>query len=251
MVNLKKYTKLKYSKKSAIKSLSRGHLRRSSGRSKSGNILVRSRGGGVSVRYRIVDFYRGIWNVNAVVVGIEYTTYRRPPLACVSYSIGVLSYILLIDGLRIGSIIKAGLDTKVKYGSSSLLLYMPINRYISLISMTPGGRSVFSRGACTYSKIVKKKRFKFYITLKSGAVKQVSPFSCATYGIIYKPSFKLNSRIIKNAGLSRRLGLRPKVRGLAMNPVDHPHGGGEGKKSTKASPRNIWGFIFKNKKTAK
>lgn len=128
---------------------------------------------------------------------------------------------------------------------------MPINRHLSTVGLAPNRVAIFSRAACAYSKIVKKKKFVFYIMLKSGCIKKVSPFAAATYGIVYKPSFILNNKLLANAGRSRRLGYRPKVRGVAMNPIDHPHGGGEGKKSAKAAPRNLWGFMFKNKRTAR
>lgn len=242
---------LKYSKKYSLKFLSEGNFKRSSGRSRGGKLLVRARGSGISHRLRIVDFYRGIWNISAVVIGIEYTSYLYPPVACLSYYAGIMAYIRLVAGLRIGSTITSGfLSTPAKIGNSSILLSVPINRHISTVGFLAAQAAVFSRAACTYSKIIKKKKFQSYILLKSGIIKTVSPFANATYGIIYKPSFVLNGRIFSKAGHARRLGFRPKVRGVAMNPVDHPHGGGEGKKSAKASPRNVWGFMFKDKRTA-
>jgi len=154
--------------------------------------------------------------------------------------LGVLAYIRLISGLRVGSTIIAGsLNTPSKIGNSSLLLSIPVNRYISTVGASAAQAGIFSRASCTYSKIIKKKRFQCYIMLKSGIVKNVSPVAQATYGIIHRPSFILNSGNSSKAGQYRRLGYRPKVRGVAMNPIDHPHGGGEGKKSTKASPRNV------------
>lgn len=247
-----KHALLKYSKKSSLKILSIGNFKRSAGRSSKGKLLIRSRGSGVSRRLRVVDFYRGIWNVPAVIIGIEYTSYWYPPLACLSYYIGVLSYIRLLAGLRVGSAITSGfLSTPGSVGNSSILLFIPINKHINTVGFSINKAAVFSRASCAYSKIIKKKRFQIYITLKSGTVKSVSPFAQATYGTLYKPSFVLNNKILSKAGHSRKLGFRPKVRGVAMNPIDHPHGGGEGKKSGKASPRNIWGFMFKNRRTTR
>jgi len=251
MKSLSVYIKNKrYSKVSSLKLLSCGGFRRTSGRSKRGVILVRHRGGGVFVRRRCVDLYRGLWNVKGVVVGVEYVGYRYPLVVCISYFIGVLCYISLIKGLRLGSTIIAGGFTPKKIGDSSLLIKMPVNKHICFVGKHVNSFAIFSRAASTYSKIIRKKKFIYYIKIKTGAVIKVSPFAIATLGVVYKSSFILNNSHNKNAGVSRRLGFRPKVRGVAMNPVDHPHGGGEGKKSAKVSPKNIWGFIFKNKATS-
>ena len=221
-------------------------LARAFGRNNSGKITVNHKGGGHKRRYRKIDFNR-FTNSTGIVTTIEYDPNRSSFIASV-YDLKKFSftYILAPKDLKIGDIVKSGLKAEPKIGHSLPISNIPVGSYIHNVSPRIGASAQISRAAGTFSKLTENTLEQAKIELKSGEKRTISPSCYATIGIVSNDSNFL--RTLGKAGRSRWLNARPTVRGVAMNPVDHPHGGGEGKKSGK--DRTPWGKNNKRGKTS-
>jgi large subunit ribosomal protein L2 len=203
----------------------------------SGKATIRNKRGGHKKRYRQIDFNK-IENFTGVVYSIEYDPNRNSSIASVfNIKLNTFFYMIAPKDLEIGHIIKSGLEAEKKVGHSMSLRLVPTGCCIYNVSFTPNSIAKISRAAGTYSVITKKAEKYAQILLSSGARKLLSLNAFATIGIVSNELAYLTK--LGKAGRARWLGLRPTVRGVAMNPVDHPHGGGEGKKSGKR--KNPWG----------
>jgi large subunit ribosomal protein L2 len=230
-----------------FKSLTKG-LTKSGGRNNLGRITSRHRGGGHKRLYRLVDFKRNKMGVYAIVERIEYDPNRTAFIALIKYEDnGDYSYILSPANLKIGDKIISGADADIKTGNCLPLKNIPIGTIIHNVEMKPGKGGQIARSAGTYVSLVGKDSGYAQIKLASGELRMV-PLECkASIGTVSNADQK-NINIGK-AGRNRWLGRRPHVRGVAMNPVDHPHGGGEGKTSGGRHPVTPWGKPTKGKKT--
>lgn len=221
----------------------------SSGRNNRGVICVRARGGGYKRRYRIVDYSRFIENVPAFVVRLEFDPIRRKYLSLLCYSNGYLSYILSIRDLIPGDIIKSAtvfLSTGYSYHLSNL----PSGIFVNCLEFEPGNSGRIGRAPGVKCQVLSRviERNTGLVSLPSGEVRRFSLDCKATVGILLPfLGFYSNSKF--KAGRSRNLGFRPMVRGVAMNPVDHPHGGGEGRTSGGRPGVSPWGVLTKGFKT--
>ena len=229
-----------------VKALTEG-LTKSGGRNNKGRITSRRRGGGHKRTYRKVDFKRTKWNVPATVERLEYDPNRTAFIALIKYEDGELAYILAPQRLAPGDTIIAGEKVDVKPGNLMPLASMPIGTIIHNVEMKAGKGGQIARSAGAYAQLIGRDRGYAQIRLSSGEVRLVRVECVATVGAVSNPDQK-NIKLGK-AGRSRWLGRRPSVRGVAMNPVDHPHGGGEGRTSGGRHPVTPWGKPTKGKKT--
>lgn len=237
---------LSISKKPLLKSKVVGK-KNSSGRNNSGKITVFHKGGGVKKRYRKIDFDRKFNSMN-IVCTIEHDPNRNAFIASVFNFINKkFSYILAPQGLRIGDIVKSGLETEPSLGSSLPIANIPIGTPIYNVSSKQLNNAQISRSAGTFSVIKEKTETYTVIELSSGEQRYASSKCFASIGEVSKELYFLTR--LGKAGQSRWLNKRPAVRGVAMNPIDHPHGGGEGKKSGQL--RTPWGKPNQKGKTSK
>jgi large subunit ribosomal protein L2 len=221
----------------------------SGGRNNNGRVTVRFRGGGHKQAYRVVDFKRRKFNVNGRIERIEYDPNRTAFIALLKYDDGELSYILAPQRLAEGDIIVAGEHVDVKPGNAMPLGNMPIGTIVHNIEIKIGKGGQVARSAGTYAQIVGRDQDYVIMRLNSGEQRLVHGKCLGTVGAVSNPD-KMNTTVGK-AGRSRWLGRRPHNRGVTMNPVDHPHGGGEGRTSGGRHPVSPWGFPTKGKKTRK
>jgi large subunit ribosomal protein L2 len=229
-----------------VKALTEG-LTKSGGRNNKGRITARRRGGGHKRTYRIVDFKRTKWDVPATVERLEYDPNRTAFIALIKYEDGELSYILAPQRLAPGDTVIAGEKVDVKPGNVMPLANMPIGTIIHNVEMKAGKGGQIARSAGAYAQLIGRDRGYAQLRLSSGEVRIVRGECVATVGAVSNPDNQ-NIKLAK-AGRSRWLGRRPSVRGVAMNPVDHPHGGGEGRTSGGRHPVTPWGKPTKGKKT--
>lgn len=219
----------------------------STGRNNSGKITVKHKGGGHKKKYRKIKFLRTN-NSIGITCSIEYDPYRKANVASVfEFALNTFFYILAPKNLKTGDIIKSGDNAEMKIGHSLPLSKVPIGSCIHNVAPTIKSYGKISRSAGTFSKITEKTPEQIKIKLSSGQQQQLSPNCYATVGIVSNELVCLTQ--VGKAGRSRWLNKRPKVRGVAMNPIDHPHGGGEGKKSGKGL--NYWGKPVKGGKTGR
>ena len=228
------------------KSLVEG-LTKSGGRGGNGRVAVRFRGGGAKRLYRIVDFKRRKWDVLATVERLEYDPNRSAFIALVKYADGELNYILAPQRLKAGDEVVAGEKVDVKPGNAMPLRGMPIGTIIHNVEMKPEKGAQMARSAGAYAQLVGRDAGYAQIRLGSGELRMVLDGCMATVGAVSNPDH-MNQNLGK-AGRVRHMGFRPHVRGVAMNPVDHPHGGGEGKTSGGRHPVTPWGKPTKGRKT--
>ncbi|MGM0589805.1 MAG: 50S ribosomal protein L2 [Bacteroidota bacterium] len=228
-----------------LKSLTKGK-KRISGRSKNGRMTTRSRGGGHKRRYRAIDFARDKHNVPGKVQTIEYDPNRTARIALIAYADGEKRYIIAPDKLNVGDTIISGPDAAPDRGNALPMKNMPAGTFIHAIEMAPGQGAKLCRSAGTSAQMVAKTDKYVTVKLPSGEVRLLLGECYATVGSTSNPDHFNTSR--GKAGRSRWKGRRPKTRGVAMNPVDHPMGGGEGKASG-GHPRSPWGQSAKGKKT--
>lgn len=228
------------------KSLVEG-LTKSGGRGGGGRIAVRFRGGGAKRLYRIVDFKRRKWNVPATVERLEYDPNRSAFIALVKYADGELAYIIAPQRLKAGDEIIAGERVDVKPGNAMPLRGMPIGTIIHNVELKPMKGAQMARSAGAYAQLVGRDAGYAQIRLGSGELRMVLDTCMATVGAVSNQDH-MNQNLGK-AGRVRHMGFRPHVRGVAMNPVDHPHGGGEGKTSGGRHPVTPWGKPTKGRKT--
>jgi len=219
----------------------------SGGCNNNGRITVRWRGGGHKRRYRIVDFKRSKREVPAVVERIEYDPNRTAFIALIKYEDGELSYILAPQRLAVGDTIVSARQADVKPGNAMPLMAMPVGTIVHNVEMKPGRGGQIARSAGTYAQYVGRDAGYAILRLNSGEQRLVHQNCMATVGAVSNPDHANIS--IAKAGRNRWLGRRPSVRGVAMNPVDHPHGGGEGRTSGGRHPVTPWGQPTKGMRT--
>lgn len=229
-----------------LKSLTEG-LRKTGGRNNVGRITTRHIGGGHKRRYRLVDFKRTKRDVSAIVERLEYDPNRTAFIALIKYEDGEHSYILAPQRLGIGDQVIAGERADIKPGNAMPMKNMPVGTIIHNVEMKPGKGGQMARSAGTYVQLVGRDGPSVILKLSSGEVRKISGECMATIGALSNPDQK-NINLAK-AGRNRWLGVRPSVRGVAMNPIDHPHGGGEGRTSGGRHPCTPWGKPTKGKKT--
>ncbi|HBN85416.1 MAG TPA: 50S ribosomal protein L2 [Clostridiales bacterium] len=225
-------------------------LKKSGGRNVNGRITVRHQGGGAKRKYRIIDFKRNKDNVPATVKAIEYDPNRSAFIALLYYVDGEKSYIIAPDGLKVGDTVLSGRDIDIRPGNCLPLSSMPVGSLIHNVEMKPGKGGQIVRSAGNSAQLMAKEGKFAQIRLPSGEVRKV-PIECrATIGSVGNNEHENIS--IGKAGRKRWMGVRPTVRGVVMNPVDHPHGGGEGKSPIgKPGPVTPWGKPTLGYKTRK
>ena len=231
-----------------VKSLTEG-LTKSGGRNNNGRITMRRKGGGHKRKYRMIDFKRNKFDVAATVERIEYDPNRTAFIALVRYEDNELAYILAPQRLAVGDKIIAGDKVDVKPGNAMPLANMPIGTIVHNVEMKPGKGGQMARSAGCYAQLVGRDQGYAQLKLMSGEQRIVRAECLATVGAVSNPD-QQNINLGK-AGRNRWLGNRPKVRGVVMNPVDHPHGGGEGRTSGGRHPVTPWGVPTKGKRTRK
>jgi large subunit ribosomal protein L2 len=234
------------SRGSPEKSLTKG-LCKKSGRNNQGRMTSRRRGAGHKRRYRVVDFKRDKWDVQAKIAFIEYDPNRNARIALLHYVDGEKRYILAPDGVKVGDTVLAGDSADIFPGNTLYLSKIPVGTVIHNVEMQPGRGAQMCRSAGTYAQLVAKEEKYALLRLPSGEVRKILASCKATIGQVGNSDHEQIS--IGKAGRSRWLGKRPKVRGVAMNPVDHPLGGGEGKSSGGRHPCTPWGKPTKGYKT--
>jgi large subunit ribosomal protein L2 len=228
------------------KSLVEG-LNKSGGRGGGGRVAVRFRGGGAKRLYRVVDFKRRKWGVPATVERLEYDPNRTAFIALVKYADGELAYILAPQRLKAGDEVVAGEKVDVKPGNASPLRGLPIGTIVHNVELKPMKGGQIARSAGAYAQLVGRDSGYAQIRLGSGELRMVPDGCMATVGAVSNADHM--NEVLGKAGRVRHKGRRPHVRGVAMNPVDHPHGGGEGKTSGGRHPVTPWGKPTKGRKT--
>jgi large subunit ribosomal protein L2 len=228
------------------KSLVEG-LTKSGGRGGGGRIAVRFRGGGAKRLYRVIDFKRRKWDVPAMIDRLEYDPNRSAFIALIRYADGELAYILAPQRARPGDEVIAGERVDVKPGNAMPLRSMPVGTIIHNVELKPSKGGQMARSAGAYAQLVGRDAGYAQIRLGSGELRMVLDSCMATVGAVSNPDHMNES--LGKAGRVRHMGFRPHVRGVAMNPVDHPHGGGEGKTSGGRHPVSPWGQPTKGRKT--
>ena len=215
-------------------------LQKTAGRNNQGKITVRHRGGGSRKKYRLIDFKRNKVGVPATVIGIEYDPNRTANIALICYADGEKSYILAPAGLTDGMTVMNGSGSEVKLGNCLPLGEIPVGTQIHNIEMYPGKGGQLVRSAGNSAQLMAREGKTATLRLPSGEMRMVPIICRATIGIVGNGDHSLIN--IGKAGRKRHMGFRPTVRGAAMNPNDHPHGGGEGKAPVgHAGPRTPWG----------
>lgn len=225
-------------------------MSKTAGRNSQGRITSRHRGGGVKRKYRIIDLKRDKDNIPAKVQAIEYDPYRTAYIALLSYADGEKRYILQPNGLKVGDVIESGSDADIKVGNALMLADIPVGTTVHNIEMTPGKGGQIARSAGSSAQLMAKEGKYAQLRLPSGEFRLINQRCKATIGQVGNISHELIT--LGKAGKSRYLGNRPHVRGSAMNPVDHPHGGGEGRTPVgRPSPMTPWGKKALGLKTRK
>jgi large subunit ribosomal protein L2 len=222
-------------------------LKKSFGRNNYGRITKRHTGGGHKRKYRLIDFKRDKKEIPAKVVSIEYDPNRSARIALLSYADGEKKYILAPVGLGVGDVVIASEGADIKPGNAMQIRSIPLGTWVHNVEMRVGKGGQLARSAGTYAMIAAKEGKYAQLRLPSGEVRLVLQDCCATVGQVGNIDHE-NVKIGK-AGRNRWLGKRPQTRGVAMNPVDHPHGGGEGKSSGGRHPVTPWGVPTKGYKT--
>lgn len=233
------------SKNGPEKSLTKGKSR-TGGRNHDGKMTMRHIGGGHKKKYRIVDFKRDKDNIPAKVQTIEYDPNRSAFIALLAYADGEKRYIIAPDKLQVGDTVMSGSDAKPEIGHTLNLSDIPLGSAIHAIEMTPGKGASLARSAGTYGVMVNREGKYAIIKLPSGEVRRILVTCRATIGTTSNPDHGL--QVYAKAGRKRWMGRRPRTRGVAMNPVDHPMGGGEGRASG-GHPRSRTGIMAKGQKT--
>lgn len=225
-------------------------LKRKAGRNSQGRISSRHRGGGHKRLYRIIDFKRDKFDIPARVATIEYDPNRSARIALLNYADGEKRYIIAPDGLKVGDTVISGENVDINTGNALPLRNIPIGTLIHNVELKPGEGGKILRAAGASAQVLAKEGDYAQLRLSSGEIRLVHMNCMATIGRVGNLEHELV--VIGKAGRSRHMGRRPHVRGVAMNPVDHPHGGGEGK-ATKGNPHPVspWGWITIGYKTRK
>ena len=224
-----------------VKSISTG------GRNNQGRITSRRMGGGAKRKYRIIDFQRNKFDISCEVIRNEYDPNRSAFISLVKYDDGEFRYIIAPQKILVGEKIISSQNAEIKEGNCLPLKNVPVGVNIHNIELKPGAGGQLARSAGTSAQIMSKEDVFVQIKLISGEIRLINKNCLATIGVVSNPDNK-NIKLGK-AGRKRYLGFRPKVRGVVMNPVDHPHGGGEGRTSGGRHPVTPWGKSTKGKKT--
>ncbi len=236
-------------KKTPEKSLTE-YLKKNAGRNKQGKITVRHQGGGNKVKYRIIDFKRDKKDVPAKVAAIEYDPNRSAFIALLNYADGEKRYILAPLDLKVGDTVVAGETADIKPGNALPLRNIPVGTLIHNLELKPGKGGQLVRSAGAYAQLMGKEEDYAQVRMPSGEFRKLPMGAMATIGTVGNTDHS-NVRIGK-AGRSRHMGIRPSVRGVVMNPCDHPHGGGEGKSPVgMPAPVTPWGKPALGLKTRK
>jgi large subunit ribosomal protein L2 len=222
---------------------------RSGGRNNLGRITTRHRGGGHKQHYRVIDFKRDKDGIAAKVERLEYDPNRSAHIALVLYADGERRYILAPQGVETGDNLLSGQDAPIKQGNCLPLRNIPVGSTVHAVEMKPGKGAQIARSAGTSVQLVAREGGYATIRLRSGEMRKVLADCRATIGVVSNGGHNL--RKLGKAGATRWRGVRPTVRGVAMNPVDHPHGGGEGRTSGGRHPVTPWGVPTKGYKTRK
>jgi large subunit ribosomal protein L2 len=229
-----------------VKQLTEG-LSKSGGRNNRGRITAYHRGGGHKRRYRIIDFKRRRWDASATVERLEYDPNRSAFIALISYEDGEQSYIIAPQRMAVGAQIQAGPKADIRPGNALPIGNIPIGTIVHNVEINPGQGGKIARSAGTFVQIVGRDSGYVQLRLNSGEQRRVRQECMATIGAVSNPDH--SNQNLGKAGRSRWMGRRPHVRGVAMNPIDHPHGGGEGKTSGGRHPVSPWGQPTKGKRT--
>lgn len=224
-------------------------VRKSGGRNNQGRITCRHRGGGHRRHYRIIDFKRDKFGIPAKVASIEYDPNRTARIALLHYVDGEKRYILAPEGLSVGARVMSGPDAEISVGNALPLERIPLGSTIHNIELKRGRGGQIARSAGTYGQLVAKDGDYVHVKMPSNDVHLIRKECQATMGSVSNSDHSLTS--LGKAGRKRWLGIRPTVRGVAMNPVDHPMGGGEGRSSGGRHPVSPWGKPSKGGKTRK
>ncbi len=223
-------------------------LPRSAGRNNRGRITSRHREAGAKKHYRIIDFKRRKFDIEGTISAIEYDPYRNCRIALVTYVDGEKRYIIQPSGIKVGDKIQAaekGLD--IKPGNAMKMKNIPVGTIIHNIEMKPGKGAQIARSAGGYAQLMGKEDKYVVLRLPSGEMRQILSECMATIGTVGSEDWA--NVVIGKAGRNRHRGIRPQTRGSAMNPIDHPHGGGEGKTNASRHPVSPWGMPTKGYKT--
>ena len=231
-----------------VKALTEGK-RKNGGRNNTGRITVRHQGGGHKVRYRMVDFKRRKFGVTAKVERLEYDPNRTAFIALIRYEDGELAYILAPQRLAVGNSVVSGEKVDIQPGNAMPLKSIPVGTIVHNVEMKVGKGGHMARSAGTFVQLIGRDGGNAQLRLTSGEVRMVSELCMATIGAVSNPD-QQNVNFGK-AGRKRWMGIRPTVRGVVMNPVDHPHGGGEGRTSGGRHPVTPWGKPTKGARTRK
>jgi large subunit ribosomal protein L2 len=221
--------------------------KRTSGRNNNGKMTIRHRGGGHKRNYRIIDFKRDKFGIPGKVVSIEYDPNRSARIALINYVDGEKRYIIAPSGLQVGQTVLSGPEADILTGNALPIKNIPLGTQIHNIELKPGKGGQMARSAGSFAQLVAKDAETAQLRLPSGEIRLVSIKCMATIGQVGNVEHENVS--IGKAGRSRWMGKRPAVRGVAMNPVDHPHGGGEGKSSGGRHPVTPWGQPTRGYKT--
>ena len=222
---------------------------RKSGRNNAGRITMRHQGGGHKQHYRVIDFLRNKDGIPAKVERLEYDPNRSANLALLCYADGERRYIVAPKGLTVGTQVLSGVEAPIKSGNTLPLRNIPVGTTIHCIEMLPGKGAQMARAAGTSVQLLAREGSYAQLRLRSGEIRKVHVDCRATIGEVGNEEHNLRS--IGKAGAMRWRGVRPTVRGVAMNPIDHPHGGGEGKTAAAQDPVSPWGVLSKGYKTRK
>ena len=234
--------------KKPVKSLTRA-VRKTAGRNNAGKITVRHHGGGVKRRYRIIDFRRVKDGVEATVSAIAYDPNRSANLALLEYADGTKAYILAPEGLKVGMKVMSGEKAEATVGNCLPLSQIPLGLMVHCVELIPGRGAKLARSAGTEAQVMARSGGTVTLKLASGEVRIFDGRCRATIGAVGNKDW--GSIKLGKAGRKRLMGIRPTVRGVAMNPVDHPMGGGEGRTSGGTNPCSPWGQLAKGGKTRK
>ncbi len=223
-------------------------LKKTGGRNNQGTITVRHIGGGVRRKYRIIDFKRNKDDIEAVVKTIEYDPNRSANIALVVYKDGEKRYILACEDLKIGQVIQSGENADIKVGNALPLSKIPVGTFVHNVELKPGKGGQIARSAGTSVQILGREEKYVLLRLQSGEMRKVLATCRATIGVVGNSQHELV--VLGKAGRVRLMGVKPHVRGTAMNPVDHPHGGGEGRTPIgRKQPLTKWGKKTRGVKT--
>jgi large subunit ribosomal protein L2 len=224
-------------------------LSKKGGRNTYGRITVRHRGGGAKRKYRLIDFKRVQRDVPGMICAIEYDPNRNVNIALISYKNGAKGYILKPDGIGIGDELIASAKGEAKVGNCLPLRNIPVGFFVHNVELSPGHGGKFARSAGCSVQLLGKEGDLAILKMPSGETRTVGLDNWATVGSLSNADYR--NMVLGKAGRSRHFGVRPTVRGMAMNPIDHPHGGGEGRSKSGSHPMTPWGKSCKGARTRK